>query len=296
MIPPKTILSAVDFSEPSRVALGFAARLAVQCGSALHVLHVQDPLLCAAAQHEGRNLNEETLEELRRFAAETWPAPSANPRLHTVAGRAHDVILDIAARESADVIVVGSRGMSSAERLIFGSTTEYVLRRADVSVIVVPPTWTAPVPDAHDLRGTGPLVAGLDFDASSVAAAGAACWLAGALDTSVEVVHVVEPARVLARWQPAADRAAGERAAAARRELAAVVKGLGTKAPVDTRVEAGDVAGQLTAVVGRHAGAHPLLVVGRKAGGSRGGAPGAIAYRVLTNASVPVLVYLPGAQ
>jgi hypothetical protein len=49
MIPPRTILTAVDFSDASRVALIFAARLAAHCGAALHLLHAEEPLLLAAA-------------------------------------------------------------------------------------------------------------------------------------------------------------------------------------------------------------------------------------------------------
>jgi len=48
-------------------------------------------------------------------------------------------MLDIAAREQADMIVVSSRGTSGAERAFFGSTAEDVVRRAEVCVLVVPP-------------------------------------------------------------------------------------------------------------------------------------------------------------
>jgi nucleotide-binding universal stress UspA family protein len=53
MMPPRAIVAAVSFSESSRVALVLAARLARHCGAELHVLHVEDPLLDAAARHEG---------------------------------------------------------------------------------------------------------------------------------------------------------------------------------------------------------------------------------------------------
>ena len=49
MFPPRAILASVDFSEPSRVALTCAARLAKQCRAHLHVLHAEDPLLASAA-------------------------------------------------------------------------------------------------------------------------------------------------------------------------------------------------------------------------------------------------------
>jgi nucleotide-binding universal stress UspA family protein len=59
----------VDFSDPSRVALDFAARLATQSGAALHVLHALDPLLSAAADAHEIDLTRESREELVRFTA-----------------------------------------------------------------------------------------------------------------------------------------------------------------------------------------------------------------------------------
>ena len=82
MMPARSILAAVDFSAPSRVALEFAARLANQYGATLHVLHAQDPLLAAAAQSEGIDLVRESRDELARFTADrrrrrsVTPAPS----------------------------------------------------------------------------------------------------------------------------------------------------------------------------------------------------------------------------
>jgi Universal stress protein family len=74
MMPPRAILAAVSFSDSSRVALVLAARLARHCDAELHVLHVEDPLLDAAARYEGINLSTETSAELRRFVAGAWPA------------------------------------------------------------------------------------------------------------------------------------------------------------------------------------------------------------------------------
>ena len=48
------------------------------------------------------------------------------------------MILDVAHRHGADLVVVGGRGMSGAERMVFGSTTDELVRRADVSVLVAP--------------------------------------------------------------------------------------------------------------------------------------------------------------
>src|SRR5688572_4137106 len=131
MFPPRAVLAAVDFSEPSRAALVYAARLARQCKAILHVLHAEDPLLAGAARAAGIDLPSETREELGAFMQDAAPAGDWAPLDHVVTGPAVDVICDIAARERADVIVIGMRGMSGAERTVFGSTTEGVLRRAD---------------------------------------------------------------------------------------------------------------------------------------------------------------------
>jgi len=293
MFPPRVVLAAVDFSEPSRVALVYAARLAKQCGAELHVLHAMDPFLTAAAREAGVDLAGETRDELTSFMQRATPAGDWAPIHHVVTGSAVDVICDIAERERADVIVIGMRGMSGAERAMFGSTTEGVLRRADRSVLVVPATWTPPQPASNDLRGTGPLVVGIELSTPALAATRAACRLAAVFDTSVEAVHVVPLLPVPTRWSAHADAALRRHADAARTELAAALHDFSAECPVRLLVKPGRIAEELAAAVAPDAGRHPLLVLGRRTHGERGGAPGTIAYRVLTMAAVPVLMHLP---
>src|SRR5688572_13009269 len=98
MIPPRTILAAIDFSDTSRDALVLAARLARHCLSELHVLHVEHPLLDAAADHAGIDLSTETREELKTFIAAAAPAADSAPEAYVAAGEAVEVILDHAHR------------------------------------------------------------------------------------------------------------------------------------------------------------------------------------------------------
>jgi nucleotide-binding universal stress UspA family protein len=290
VIPPRTILAATDFSDASTVALACAARLARHCQAALHVVHAEDPLLDAAAGHTGMNLAAQTREELQRLIAATRPAADCSPQLHVVTGSAVDVVLDVARAQHADLVVAGSRGMSGAEKFMFGSITEGLLRRSDVSVLVVPPQWKPPRPAGVDLAGTGPLIAGVDMSDSSLAGARAACRLASALGTAVEIVHVVPDLAVLARWRPQAARALDDRVAESRKALERAVNGLGCQVPVEWRVEQGSVPARLASIAGRAGDRAPLLVLGKKAPHSGGGAPGTIAYRVLSLADVPVLM------
>lgn len=292
MLPPRTVLAAVDFSEASRVALTFAARFARHVGAELHVLHALDPLLSAAASAGGTDLMRETREELDAFMAAARPADDWASLHHVVAGPGVDVICEIAARENADLVVVGARGMSGLERHMFGSTTEGVLRKADRSICVVPATWRPARLHTSDLTGVGPIGAAVDTSMPSIAAARAACDLAAALGTSVDAVHIVPALPVIARWSAYADEAMRRRITEARKELGALLPCVHAEVPLNLYVESGVVADGLAGAVDR-AGHHAMLVLGRRTRVDRGGAPGSTAYRVLTITNVPMLVYLP---
>jgi nucleotide-binding universal stress UspA family protein len=234
------------------VALVLAARLARHCGADLHVLYVEDPLLDAAARHVGIDLARDTERELQRFVADAWPAALCSPQFHVVAGAAVDVILQVAHRQLADLIVVDGGRISGAERFFFGSRTEGLLRRADVSLLVAPAEWRPPQPDAADLSDLGPVIALVDMsDQPSVAATKAAGELASVLGTSVEVVQIVPGV---------------ETPTALTKRLAEAAKGGADRAP--------------------------MLVLGKHVPSSRRGRPAALVNRVLTSATVPILWYV----
>jgi nucleotide-binding universal stress UspA family protein len=291
MMPPRSILAAVDFSEPSRVALDFAARLARQCQATLHVLHVENRLLSAAAKAEGIDLTRETREELTRFTAHATKGLPTPPHQHVVTGEAPRTICDIAERESVDLIVLGVHGMSGAAHALFGSTTEGVLLHSDTPVFVVPDTWTPPLPSAADLTGMGPVIAAVECSCTAWASAAAAARLAHVLHTTVHAVHVVPALNVIERWQPHADAVVEQQITAARQEITAALTGMTPHHEIPLLVESGPVPERLAATTFTWSGQHPILVLGRHARGSRRGAPGSTAYRVLGLAKVPVLVY-----
>jgi nucleotide-binding universal stress UspA family protein len=292
MLPPHSIIAAIDFSEPSRDALAFAAHLAQHCGATLHVLHAEEPLLAAAASQTGVDLSAETREELTRFIDATPPAAACHPCRDVVTGPAVNAILNVAHREGTDLIVLGSHGMSLTERRIFGSVAEGVLARADRSVVVVPSGWQPPHPELPGLGGLGPLVVGVDFTSSAIAAAVAAGHLAERLQTSVEAVHVVPDLAVPARWRPHAERVAAEKAEIARRDLARLMGTIPSHARFTTHVESGHVAHRLAELAAPVGGRHPMLVLGRRSPRFRDGSPGSIAFRVAALSRVPVLMHV----
>ena len=287
----RSILAAVDFSPPSRVALEFAARLANQCGATLHVLHAQDPLLAAAAQAEGIDLVRQSREELARFTQTVAAVDPSRLHYHVVTGRSTITVCDLAVRETADVIVVGMHGMSGPARALFGSTTQGVLQQSGVPVFVIPDSWTAPQPGRPDLSGAGPVLVAVECSGPGVAAAAAASELAKTLRTSVSAVHVVEQLNVLERWSGHAQAAMDMATSHNRKEIETALAGLKTHIDIPLRVETGSVADRLAHAAAPREGEHLILVLGRHARGSRRGVPGATAYRVLGMTRVPVLMH-----
>jgi len=291
MTPARSILAAVDFSEPSRVALDFAARLANHCGATLHVLHAQDPLLAAAAQSEGIDLVRESRDELARFTQTAVAVDSSRLHLHVVTGRSTLAICDLGVREGVDVIVLGMHGMSGAARVLFGSTTQGVLQQSTVPVLVIPDSWVAPQPGMPDLSGVGPVLVAVECTGAGMAAAAAASQLARTLGTSVSAVHVVEQLNVLERWSGHAQAAMDLAVSRNRKDIETALAGLKTGRDIPLRVETGSVADRIAHVAAPREGEHPILVLGRHARGSRRGVPGATAYRVLGKTRVPVLMH-----
>jgi nucleotide-binding universal stress UspA family protein len=139
----RSILCPIDFSNNSRAALRYAAMLARLSDAHLLVLYVNDPLLATAAatRPDAEAILASTDKEFRRFvsAIVSKPTPTISATLLTVAGKPAQEILKAAERHDCDLIVMGYRGVGRASRLLFGSTTEGVVRTSTIPVLAVPP-------------------------------------------------------------------------------------------------------------------------------------------------------------
>jgi nucleotide-binding universal stress UspA family protein len=133
MAPFASVLCAIDFSEHSAQALRQAAALAAASDSSVHVVTVIDPLLAASAAVEGHpdDLTAQAASELREFASTTLGAGVPDPAIHVAVGHAAPEIIRSAATIGADLIVVGTQGLSGVRRLFSGSTTHRALRDAE---------------------------------------------------------------------------------------------------------------------------------------------------------------------
>lgn len=143
--PPvfRSILCPVDFSANSRAALRYAAMLARLADAHLLVLYVEDPLLAAAkaTRRSAAVLVAADERELRRFVTNALrgATPPVATTVTTTAGNPAREIVNAAERHHCDLIVLGYRGAGRAAWLLFGSTTEGVVRASAVPVIAIPP-------------------------------------------------------------------------------------------------------------------------------------------------------------
>lgn len=191
----RRILCPVDFSDCSRHALDHAAALARTYGSRLTILYALQPVayaaepLLAAALVPTPEDRARIEEDLRALAAGVSEGVQVDPLI--VDGSVVPSVLEQATALSADLIVLGTHGRRGFERFLLGSTTERLLRRADVPVITVPPR----APDVAPTESIvfRQIVCAVDFSSSSLAALQLATDLARQMGAHLTLVNVLEP-------------------------------------------------------------------------------------------------------
>jgi nucleotide-binding universal stress UspA family protein len=141
---PRRILTPVDFSIASAVALRTAVDLARRHGAHLTLLHTLNDVTRHMTFSGGgaweliRRLpaqKEAAAERLRRKAS-FFGADDVDTEVAT--GLADSAILEVARRSDPDLIVMGSAHRSWLDHALLRSTLRRVLRRARVPVLVVP--------------------------------------------------------------------------------------------------------------------------------------------------------------
>ncbi|HEV7966855.1 MAG TPA: universal stress protein [Candidatus Acidoferrales bacterium] len=144
MMPPKTILSPIDFSNHSDDALKVAADLASRLGSELCLVHVVPmlPRLPSASTifHEAEYEQELHNDAEQRLSQMALTLTQGGLAVKTAVGTANDVgmeILRVAEQNHTDLIVIATHGMTGWHKLAFGSVTEKVVRMAECPVLVL---------------------------------------------------------------------------------------------------------------------------------------------------------------
>lgn len=187
------VLCPVDFSELSAHAVRYADALAAWHSAGLTLQYVYLPLFIQApglpqvTESLPASEMERLVADARAFAAKAGcDRPDLAVAVDT--GRAADEILARAALDHADLIVMGTHGLSGVRHLMLGSVTERVLRQAVCPVLTVPPQ----VNPAGAVAPFTRIIAAVDFSDWSIGALRWSAALADRTGATLTAVHTVE--------------------------------------------------------------------------------------------------------
>lgn len=244
------VLFPVDFSDLSKAAAPHAADQARRLGAKLHFLH---------SVEEGLDLDrvlQEQTHQLAEFVAQA--ATSQGCALAVTYGEPAAAIVNYAKHHDINAVIMPTRGYGALRRLILGSVTLEVLRRAPV------PVWTITGDSkAHALQG--PVLCAIDLEPGSEEVLLYASALAEQLHAKLVVLHAVPSSNAIAFWHPSHLPAALSENVA-RQKLQALLQQVNV--PAESIIDTGEVVDIVRGSV-RRIGAR-LIVVGRGATGSLG--------------------------
>jgi nucleotide-binding universal stress UspA family protein len=141
-----SIVVGTDGSETAKEAVRQAIDLASRLGSTLEVVCAYEPVSSQRLREEAHQAPEdlewmvnprEDVDATLREAAEMAEQSGVGTELYARQGDPADSILDVAEETSADLIVVGNKGMTGAKRFLLGSVPNTVSHHAPCSVLIV---------------------------------------------------------------------------------------------------------------------------------------------------------------
>ncbi len=135
----KKILVPLDGSKNSLRGLDEAIYLARQCQATitgLYVIPISKPITDSQISY----LEKYLLKNATRFMSKAKIHSAQNGILFDndiIYGQEGPKIISYANNKSYDIIVIGSRGMGSIKEIFFGSTSNYVLHKSKIPVLIV---------------------------------------------------------------------------------------------------------------------------------------------------------------
>ena len=153
----RSIVVGTDGSEPADVAVRRATELASREGARLHLVTAyHDPQILKettvwtnepkgvidTGRTDGGPHTEtvdlrEVAESVLKRAARDAVSKGVDVETHARKGQPAEVIIEVAKQQQADLIVVGSRGLTGIKRYLLGSVSSKVSEHASCSVMIV---------------------------------------------------------------------------------------------------------------------------------------------------------------
>jgi len=153
----KKILAPTDLSELSEGGVRYALKMAKSQGAEVIVYHVVDSVRVPYPEKELNTLYRRSLsccsvfkERIDNFLRGGFPdlISKVKVRQEVGIGVAHEQIVEKAADERVDMIVMSTHGRTGLSHMLIGSVAEQVVRRAPCPVISVRPQKEARLAEA----------------------------------------------------------------------------------------------------------------------------------------------------
>jgi nucleotide-binding universal stress UspA family protein len=201
MLKINRILCPIDFSEFSAKAYDYAQSLAWHYKASLLLEHVTESLTPMYPYYAFPNAYLEISQELRTHAeqqlqefAKTHTRPGVQPECSVHEGAVANVILDLAEAQDVSLIVMGTHGLRGIDRVLLGSVTDKVLRKAHCPVLAVRKpahdlVTQSGIPDVVPLQR---ILCCTDFSDPSEQALAYAVSLAREYEAELTLLHVLE--------------------------------------------------------------------------------------------------------
>lgn len=150
MHPIRKIVVPVDFSEHSRHAFEYAIDFAKQLGAEIHVIHAFSMPLTTVAAYDfagaavavpanlWNDLEAASEKNLEAFLAEI-DTKGVEVKSRVVVDVPTTAIVDFAKNVDADLIIMGTRGLTGLKHVALGSVAERTLRSAPCPVLTLKP-------------------------------------------------------------------------------------------------------------------------------------------------------------
>jgi nucleotide-binding universal stress UspA family protein len=138
----RKIVVPTDFSAHADAALDYAVFLARKLGASIDLVHAYQlpfkPLPFEIAYPQGlfadiQKYAQQSLERLRQNVA----AQGVEVRAEAIEGSPSEVIVEFAERTGADLIAMGTRGLTGVKHVVLGSVAERTLRHAPCPVVTL---------------------------------------------------------------------------------------------------------------------------------------------------------------
>jgi nucleotide-binding universal stress UspA family protein len=206
MLEIKLILCPVDFSEFSIRAYLYALSLAEHYGARVVAQHIVEisryPYADYVASTGDYAEFSRTLRDGSKQRLQAFLKPHAHDAIQTELvvheGTAPDCILSYAQKHNADLIVMGTHGRRGYDRVVLGSVTNRVMRRASCPVLAIckpPQESSTEASEGNHAHHLSRILFCTDFSENSERALGYALSVRDEYNAELIMLHVLEDIR-----------------------------------------------------------------------------------------------------